>query len=147
MSLAAALAATHRAAFAGGETWDEPAIAALLASPGVMLAGDARAFALARLVMDEAEILTLATHPAQRRRGLARAVLAMLESRLAKAGAVVVFLEVDTANAPARALYAGAGYGVAGVRRGYYRRTRGTTGDALLLRKQLAPEAKPQDFG
>lgn len=144
---AADLATTHAAAFARGEVWSESVIAALLAAPGVILAGDARAFALARVVAGEAEILTLATHPDHRRRGLAREVLAELESRGADAGARVIFLEVDVGNAPARALYAAASYNRAGCRRGYYARADGPASDALILRKRLAPASSDQDFG
>lgn len=138
----AALAATHAAAFAGGEVWSADTIAALIATSGVILTGDARAFALGRVVAGEAEILTLATHPDHRRHGLARAVLATLESRARTQGAEVIFLEVDTANTAARALYAAAGYGPAGLRRGYYRHADGQASDALVLRKVLDPVGK-----
>lgn len=129
----AALAATHAAAFAAGEAWSEETITRTLAGPGVVLVGDARAFLIGRIVADEAEILTLATHPNMRRAGLARAVLGRFESLAAQAGAAVIFLEVDAGNAPARALYAAAGYRQAGLRPGYYRRADGRRGDALVL--------------
>lgn len=132
----AALAATHAAAFSAGEAWSEEAIVGALAGPGAVLVGDARAFLIGRIVADEAEILTLATHPDNRRTGLARAVLGQFESLAAEAGAAVIFLEVDAGNTPARALYAAAGYLQSGLRRGYYRRADGQRSDALVLEKR-----------
>lgn len=145
MSDPAALAATHALAFAGGETWSAATFAALMAAPGVMLAGDARAFVLGRVILDEAEILTLATRPDLRRRGLARQALARFETLAAGAGARAVFLEVDAGNGAARALYAQAGYAAAGLRRGYYRHAAGPPGDAVVLRKSLPrrPDSGP----
>ncbi|MBW7921307.1 MAG: GNAT family N-acetyltransferase [Rubellimicrobium sp.] len=141
MTGAADLAATHAAAFAGGEVWSEAAIAALLAAPGAILAGDARAFVLGRVVADEAEILTLATRPGCRRQGLARAALAAFEAGARQAGAATVFLEVDVENTAARALYLAAGYAPGGLRRGYYRHADGSRSDALVLRKPLRHDA------
>jgi len=137
MSDPAALAATHALAFAGGETWSAATFAALMAAPGVMLAGDARAFVLGRVILD--------TRPDLRRRGLARQALARFETLAAGAGARAVFLEVDAGNGAARALYAQAGYAAAGLRRGYYRHAAGPPGDAVVLRKSLPrrPDSGP----
>ncbi len=88
---------------------------------------------LARAVVDEAEILTLAVMPAHRRSGIARALLAEASAHAAERGARVLFLEVSTRNAPARALYGNAGFTEAARRRDYYR----DGSDALLLRRTL----------
>ncbi len=69
---------------------------------------------------DEAELLTLAIHPACRRLGLARALLDAAISALRKAGAKRLFLEVEEGNAPARGLYQGLGAVVVGRRPRYY---------------------------
>jgi len=139
----AALAATHAAAFPPGDAWSTEAITGALAGPGAVLIGDACAFLIGRIVVDEAEILTLATHPDHRRRGRARILLGRFETLAAETGAETVFLEVDAGNMPARMLYAGAGYVQTGLRRGYYQRADGSNGDALLLAKPTGRGAQP----
>lgn len=108
--------------------------AGLLESPLVFAVGDARAFALGRVIADEAELLTLACDPAHRRKGLGRARLAGFEAEARARGAVTAFLEVAADNLPAHALYEAADYAEVARRAGYY--ARGTVG-ALILRKAL----------
>jgi [ribosomal protein S18]-alanine N-acetyltransferase len=130
------LAAIHRTAFARPEAWSRdvmllqlevPATFALIHSLGGMILG--------RVAADEAEILTFAVCPAQRRRGAGSALLRAAMERAANLGAVTMFLEVAVTNDAARALYARHGFTEAGVRRHYY--TDGT--DALILRSTLTP--------
>ena len=129
-----AMAATHARAFAGhGRAWSAEEFRQLLQSGHVFVLGDARAFVLGRVVLDEAEILTLATDPAHRRAGLARACLTAFEAQAAARGAVSAFLEVAEDNAPARALYHAAGYAELGRRKGYYTSRSGAAVDALVL--------------
>lgn len=126
-SHAAALAAIHAESFPPGEQWGEQAMADVLAMPGAFgFLHPAGAMILARLAGGEAEILTLATAPAARRRGLAMALVSAVLARTADAP---VFLEVDSGNAPALALYAAAGFAPCGRRRNYY----GPGRDALVL--------------
>jgi ribosomal-protein-alanine N-acetyltransferase len=132
------MAAVHAAAMTMPRPWSETEIASLLASPGCFATGDHRAFALGRVTLDEAELLTLATHPDHRRQGLARACLAAFEAEARARGARLAHLEVAADNAPALALYGAAGYGRAGLRRGYYRAAGGARVDAVLLSKTLA---------
>jgi ribosomal-protein-alanine N-acetyltransferase len=118
---AAACAAIHAASFPPAESWSEAAFAELLAAPGVRgLIDEAGGLVLLRAAADEAEILTLATMEQARRRGIARRVLAAGLAWAASADARRVFLEVSEANAPARALYAKAGFTACGRRRHYY---------------------------
>ncbi len=65
---------------------------------------------------DEYEILSIATHPGHRRKGVARALID--DFRSAHKGDV--FLEVRESNAAAIALYEHAGFVKAGVRHAYY---------------------------
>ncbi|SHI79077.1 GNAT family N-acetyltransferase [Wenxinia saemankumensis] len=132
-----ALALTHAAAFAGERGWSAAEFADLLAARGAILSGDAAAFVLGRAMLDEAEILTVATRPERRRAGLARAALAAFEAAAAARGAARIFLEVAEDNGPARALYAGAGYARIGRRRAYYARPGAPSVDALVLEKRL----------
>lgn len=133
-----AMAATHARAFAGqGRAWSAAEFAALLDSPHVFAKGCARAFALGRVIADEAELLTLATDPAHRRAGLARAALAAFEAEARARGAGRGFLEVAADNEGARALYAAAQWRECARREAYYPRADGPAADALLLEKPL----------
>lgn len=133
-----ALAATHRAAFTTERPWSAMEFADLLAQRGVILCGDDNSFVLGRVTFDEAEILTLATHPDMRRKGLARAALMDFCDRAALAGAVTAFLEVAADNDAARALYASQRFAQVGLRRAYYHRSAGPPADAVVLRRDLS---------
>ncbi len=136
-----ALAAIHAAAFPAAEQWSAKTFSDLLELPGVfaiMAAGGG--LLLARIAADEAEILTLAVMPEQRRRGIARRLLRDAIARLRASGAAALFLEVSVGNVPARALYAAFGFCEVAKRPGYY-----AGGEsAALLRLCLMPsEAGP----
>lgn len=131
---AAPLAALHALSFA--KSWDEPSIAALLASPGTFAFHHADGFVLARVAGEEAEILTLAVAPGKRGQGLGRALLRAAIARAQDQGARTVFLEVGADNPSALALYAGLGFAKVGIRKGYYASLSGTA-DALVLRLPL----------
>ncbi|MGW2296333.1 GNAT family N-acetyltransferase [Streptomyces violaceorubidus] len=68
--------------------------------------------AIGRCVVDGrwASFAAVEVDPAHRRRGLATAVLAALARRALDEGASAAWLQVETDNAGARALYAGAGF-------------------------------------
>lgn len=128
-----ALAALRNAAFPPPERpWSAAEFAGLAQSPGAAVIAEPRGYALIRVAADEAELLSIAVAPEARRRGAGRALLAAAEARALEAGALVLHLEVAEDNAPARGLYAGAGYEIAGRRRGYY-----AGGDALTMRRTL----------
>lgn len=137
MTLAAALAATHLRAFQTDRAWTEAEFAGFLTSSVVIFAGDATAFVLGRLILDEAEILTLATDPAEQCKGRARAALDQFEGMARQRGAATVFLEVAEDNTAARQLYAKARYVQVGQRAGYYHRAAAKPVAALTLRKAL----------
>jgi ribosomal-protein-alanine N-acetyltransferase len=109
---------------------DRAAVALVAADEGGGLVGSV----VARVVADEAEILTIAVAPAMRRRGLGRRLLDQVLSALRERGAGSVWLEVRASNLGARRMYEAAGFVAVGVRRGYYRRP---TEDALLLSSRL----------
>lgn len=131
------LARLHAAAFAQDRAWSAAEFASLLGLPGALLLGEARAFILARIVADEAEVLTLATDPGHRRQGLGSALLARFHAEARARGAVHAFLEVAEDNAPACALYAGAGYREVGRRPAYYARRDAPAAAALVLSRDL----------
>ena len=132
------MAALHAVAMTQPPPWSEADFASLLAARGTFAVGDAHTFALGRVVLDEVELLTIATHPDHRRRGLARACLAAFEAEARARGARTAHLEVAAANTPAVALYEAAGWAHAGRRKGYYRTPEGARIDALLMSKSLS---------
>ena len=99
--------------------------------------GSADCFALVRVVVDEAELLTIATHPARQRRGLARACMHDWMSAAARRGADMAHLEVAADNAAAIALYESCGFRAVGRRAGYYRRGANPAVDAVLMHRRL----------
>lgn len=133
-----ALAALHARAIAVPPPWSAAAFAATLADPACFLCLQPGALLVGRAVAGEAEVLTLATDPSQRRRGLGRALLAAFEAEAARRGAAQAFLEVAADNAAARALYAGAGWAEVGRRPGYY-----PGGVAALILRKAIPAPTP----
>jgi ribosomal-protein-alanine N-acetyltransferase len=128
------MAAIHASAFPPPEAWDAAAIAGLLATPGCFAHARPGAFILARVAADEAEVLTLATEPARRRQGLARALLDQAAATAIACGARTMWLEVAEANVAARALYRALGFQQAGRRPAYY----ADKTAALVLRLNLS---------
>ncbi len=131
------MAATYAAAFTQSRPWSTQEFQTLLQSPHVFAAGDQRAFALVRVIADEAELLTIATDPAFQRQGLARQVMAGWQAEAARRGAVTAFLEVAADNTPAINLYESCGFESCGRRAAYYQRTQGQAADALLMQRDL----------
>lgn len=114
------LAKTHAAAFTDQRPWSADEFASLLSQAGVILCGDAKSFVLGRVIVDEAEVLTLATHPDHQRKGLAQAALAQFLTLGRSQGAVRVLLEVAELNVPAKALYLKNNFEIIGNRPRYY---------------------------
>ena len=131
------MARLHKAAFVQLRPWTEAEFKTLTGSPHVLVAGDTRSFALACVVADEAELLTIATHPKFQRQGLAGAVMTEWQTRAASQGAVRAFLEVASDNPEAIALYETCGYRQSGLRRGYYQRPGKAAADALVMVRDL----------
>ncbi len=143
-----ALAALHGESF--DEGWSAESIAATLASPGAFgfiatqeSGGEPLAFALFRVAVfedgGEAEVLTIATRPQARRRGVAQALMERVSARAHDQGAENIFLEVAADNAPAIGLYRALGFAQTGVRPAYYARPDGARMDARIMRKKLTP--------
>ena len=82
------------------------------------------------LVIDEAHIATLATHPEFRQRGVARRLLVESLVSARGEGAGRAFLEVRAGNLAAQAMYRKYGFEVVGVRQRYYK---DNGEDALLM--------------
>ena len=134
----------HGEAFAplGERVWTRQDMAELLASPGVagwaLQSGDRTiGLALCRVAADEAELLTIAVQPDQRRRGAGRALLAAVTAHARQAGARSLFLEVGADNPAALALYGHAAFRAVGRCKAYYQRGGGLAADAIVMRFAL----------
>lgn len=131
------MARLHARAFDQSRPWSADEFAALTAMPGVFAVGDATAFALVRVIVDEAELLTIATAPECRRQGKARLLMTAWQKEAANRGATRAFLEVAGDNAAALSLYAACGFRDSGLRKAYYPRKNGPAADALIMSRNL----------
>ncbi len=121
---AGAIGALERQCFA--DPWPEEAVAAYINGGNCLMlcaegeGGELLGYVGMQHVLDEGYIGNVCTAPQHRRRGVARALLAELESRSRRLGLAFLTLEARASNAAAIALYEGAGYGRVGTRPGYY---------------------------
>lgn len=147
MSDSRRMADIHADSFAIG--WDKGEIEAMMGGNHVAdvmvsraLIGDiVTGFAISRIIVDEAELLTIALDPEVRGRGLSAELLRRHAARARRAGAERLFLEVAADNAPALALYKGLGFVEIGRRKGYYAAADGNRNarrDALTMRWDLS---------
>jgi ribosomal-protein-alanine N-acetyltransferase len=134
----------HRAAFTpqGERGWTRQDIAELVASPrvsGLFLLNDGTeiGFALWRVAVDEAELLTIAVDAAHRRRGAGRTLLEAVIAGARTGGALTLFLEVGADNPAACSLYEQKAFQIVGKRTGYYQRGGRPAVDALVMRLDL----------
>lgn len=77
-------------------------------------------FVLVRAVLDEAEILTIAVDPGQRKSGAGEQLMHEVMRQLYADRLAKLFLEVDETNQPALLLYQKLGFEKVGERKGYY---------------------------
>lgn len=82
------------------------------------------------IILDEAHIATIATHPDFRRRGIGERLMVMALISAREEGARRAFLEVRAGNHGAQALYRKYGFGVDGIRARYYK---DNNEDAILM--------------
>lgn len=99
------------------------------------------------LIVDEAHVATIATHPDFRRQGVAKKLLAHALRGMIEEGAQSSFLEVRASNLAAQEMYRKFGYEEAGRRRRYYS---DNGEDAILmnlepLKLERLPVAEKQD--
>lgn len=139
---AGALARLHAASFTTPPPWSKAAFQSLLAQDAVVMrsmpeGGAPDGFILGRVVLDEAELLTIATDPLKRRTGIAAALLQQFEGAVRRRGVQIIFLEVSEQNTAALALYERAGFRMMARRKGYYTASGETAHDALILHKTL----------
>jgi ribosomal-protein-alanine N-acetyltransferase len=139
---AARLAAIHASAFT--RPWGTLDFERMLGERGIVADGlflgratKPSGFVLSRIVLDEAEIITVAIGAEARGKGHARALLTHHLDALSRRGVVRVHLEVEDGNGPAIALYRRAGFRETGQREGYYQKADGTKASALTMALDL----------
>jgi ribosomal-protein-alanine N-acetyltransferase len=137
----AVLARVHAQCF--DDPWSPQSMADVLTSPGAfagiaVMGDDPVGMALARVVVDEAELLTFCVLPAVRRQGAGAGLLDDVMQRAGAAGARRIFLEVAEDNEPARALYGRLGFVAVGRRPDYYCLPNRVPVAALTLRLDLS---------
>ena len=123
------------------DAWSPSAISDLLRAAGVFgfvaeLDSEPAGFILCRQAADEAEVLTIVTAGAFRRRGVGAVLLQNGLAASLAGGATSVFLEVAEDNPGAEALYRAQGFDSVGRRPGYYLRAGGAVA-ALIMRRDL----------
>ncbi|MCK8462957.1 ribosomal protein S18-alanine N-acetyltransferase [Aliiroseovarius sp. S1339] len=138
------IARLHAAAFQTARAWSVDEMEALLASPHIFVVTMPHGFAMGRVIVDEAELLTVAVHREQQGKGIGRQLLQQFEQQAQTRGATRAFLEVAQDNETARALYLSAGWTESGRRTGYYARRGSGNADAILLHKHL-PLGEPSE--
>ncbi|MEL6860729.1 MAG: N-acetyltransferase [Pseudomonadota bacterium] len=132
------LAALHHAAFPPGQAWGEDAFADLLKLAAVRCfalrqADQLLSILLVQHMAEQAEILTIATDPAARRKGYAKILMDLAAKDLQPKGAQTWLLDVAADNAGAIAFYEKLGFARDGQRPRYYKRLEGQRVDAILM--------------
>ena len=125
------LAALHQASFEHG--WNAPDIASMFDVSGTQafvaeIAGEAVGFILTRSILDQAELIAVATLTSQRKLGVASKLLAKAFDEAKLLGAAQMFLEVAERNTSAIQLYSKSGFAKTGLRKAYY-----ADGDTAIL--------------
>jgi len=130
----------------GADAWSERGLVAELGAAGghgvaptrhAVLAeqppGVVTGYAVLLVAATAADVLRVAVHPAYRRRGIGRALLADLVAEAARRGCDEVLLEVHATNPAATAMYRAAGFTEIARRRRYY----ASGADASVMRLRL----------
>jgi ribosomal-protein-alanine N-acetyltransferase len=133
------------------DPWSLQSMADILASPGAFasiaaVGDDPVGLALARIVADESELLTLCVLPQSRRHGVGAKLLDDVLQRARDAGALRIFLEVAENNEAARALYGRVGFSAVGRRPDYYCLPNRVPVAALTLRRELTGAGMPHEM-
>ena len=131
------LASTHAAAFTQSRPWTEDEFSDLLTNRFTHVIGNEQSFALFQVIAGEAELLTIATHPAYQRQGLGRRCMENWHNKAIELGATRAFLDVAEDKHPAFELYQSCNYRPCGRRKGYYLRKNDKNADAIVMERSL----------
>ena len=132
------------------EAWDAATIQKVLAMPGAFglaaradRADEIAGFALARIVADECELLSLGVIPNRRGHGIGGGLFDAAVVRAYALNAARFYLEVAEDNTDALRLYAARGLVSVGRRPDYYRLKNGQRTAALTMRCDLPARQTP----
>jgi ribosomal-protein-alanine N-acetyltransferase len=122
--------------------WPRSAYASLLDRAGSRIAlvaedaesGSVAGYVVARLILPEAELESIAVAGEFQRRGVARGLFSALREALGRSGVAEIMLEVRAGNGAGQGLYRFLGFVEEGRRRGYYA---DPVEDAVLMRLRL----------
>ncbi|MGM9632131.1 MAG: ribosomal protein S18-alanine N-acetyltransferase [Eubacteriales bacterium] len=132
----AAISALEEATFA--EPWSESALELFVGEDNfaVVAISEDRllSYCTVTAVLDEAQIINVATDKEHRGKGYAKRVLESVIDECQRRGTVYLSLEVRASNAGAVSLYENLGFSVSGNRKDFYRAPRE---DALVMIKNL----------
>ena len=125
-----------------GEAWTASQCFGMLTIPGTSLLvarheGSIIGFALLRSLLDESELLLIAIHKNDQKKGFGKKLATAVIDHAANLGSKMVFLEVREGN-PALDLYLSVGFVQVGKRERYYRGQAGEYFNALTLRYEIA---------
>ncbi|MFM2389011.1 MAG: hypothetical protein RLZZ437_566 [Pseudomonadota bacterium] len=137
------MAALHALCFRQPPPWTVASFAALSSDPLCFILNDADSLLVGRVVAGEAELLTLAVAPQNRRRGLGARLVGRFIYQARLRAATQAFLEVAADNAPAIALYTAAGFSHAGLRKAYYCAPGLMPVDAIIMTRALDQAVPP----
>ena len=137
---AASLSRLHAASFDDGWTTDDFVTWLSRAEGFAVVTGECEpvAFGLALMAGTDAELLTIATDPLERHRGLGRQIFQALDAEAVNRGLERWVLEVARNNLPALGLYKSVGFMEIGLRKAYYR-TRDGRVDAFVMSRKVGP--------
>ena len=141
MADCSAISALHGDCFPD-EPWSQASVAQIMALDGAFglnawRRGQLGGFVLARSILQECEILSLAVAPAWRRYGLGRALLHGTAAHATLIGARIIHLEVAEDNHAAGALYQSEKFKIVGRRPNYYLREEGRRVAAILYSREV----------
>lgn len=120
------------------EPWSESALELFVSDRGFcticVVDGRIASYCTVVTVLDEAQIINVATDKDHRAQGCARDVISFVLDECKRRSLNYISLEVRESNTPAIALYEGSGFSVAGKRRDFYKDPRE---NALVMTKNI----------
>ena len=131
------LAEIHAKSFITPRPWSALEFDELLIKDSIFLISEKRSFLLGMLTRFEAEILTIAVDPINRRIGIAEKLLNEFETLCLNENVEKIILEVAKNNAPALMLYEKCGYKIKGERKNYYTSPEGKKITAIVMSKLI----------
>ncbi len=96
-----------------------------------------KGFTVISMVLDEAEILDISVDKSAQNQGYGQKLLAFVMSYLAQQGVEKIFLEVQTSNEAALAMYRKFNFSIISTRKNYYQLANGQFEDAYVLQGNI----------